>query len=166
MNNGWFKKYEFGGIGDSNINAMTNASKKEGSSTASSHITTEGTTAVSDPGYSTNVSASNTQSTSSWGECNIFARKRLQEYQEKYIEQNHAQVLKQISLGAGEHLQMLAFFNICENETYANFEKELQKNYSDILVRDGGKSIVKEIKKILNSNSNLRKACYAEYLSG
>ena len=166
LNNGWFKKYEYGGVGDYNLNMITKATKKEGSTVAYSQVITEATTAISDPGYSTNVSSSQTQSTSSWGDCSLFARQRMQDYQEKYIEQNYVQLLKQISIGGGEHLQMLAFFNICENEAYSGFNEVLQKNYGNISQLQGGKNVVKKIKIVLKSNKKLQKSCNSEYLSG
>lgn len=166
LNDGWFKKYEYGGMGDYNLNAVTKATKREGSTIAYSEVVTESSTAISDPGYSTNVSSSQTQSTSSWGDCSMFAKQKMQDYQEKYIEQNYVQLLKQISIGDGEHLEMLAFFNICENKFYSSFNRILQKNYDNILKTQNGKSAVKEIKSVLKSNQNLRNGCNSEYLSG
>lgn len=166
LNNGWLKKYEYAGIGESNANAITRATKSKGTTAAYSDVTTEGSTVISDPGYTTNTSKSQTQSTSSWGDCSAFAKIKMQEYQEKYIDQNQAQILKQISIGSGEHLEMLAYFNICEDKVFKNFGESLQKNYLDISAEQGARDMVKEIKSVLKSDKNLQKSCYSDFISG
>lgn len=65
LNDGLYKKYKWGGMGESNANAITAETRSSGPTTATSKISTEGTTALSDPVYYTNVSRSQTQSLSS-----------------------------------------------------------------------------------------------------
>ena len=164
LNNGWLKKYEYAGVGDSNLNAITRATKSKGTTAAYSDVSTESSTVISDPGYTTNTSKSQTQSTSSWGDCSAFAKIKMQEYQEKYIDQNYAQIIKQMATGGGEHLEMLAYFNICEDRSYSDFNEILQKNYQEISNKVGAKNVVQEIKSVLKSDQNLKKSCDSNYI--
>lgn len=139
LNNGMWKKYEYGGIDQ----PLTKATKRHGSSKGSSATSTEGTTALLDPKYYSNVSTSETQATSSTGECNLFGYRKLKEVRELYIGQNKDELLAQMAQGGGEHVRVLASFSLCDNEAFSQFGKEIQtltpgfiareKNYGELI---------------------------------
>ncbi len=164
LNDGWFKKYKFGGIAPSVHKAMTQETKSVGSTTATSNTATEGTTAVSDPGYTSNVMTSETQSTSSWGDCSLIALKIRQDQQIAYIEQNSITLEREISFGQGGHLDSLSDFNFCDAASETEFKSELQKNFSKISNLKTSVEKVKYIKNIIRMNSTLNKTCYNEFI--
>ncbi len=164
LNDGWFKKYKFGGIAPSVHKAITQETKSEGSTTATSNITTEGTTAVSDPGYTSNVMTSETQSSSSWGDCSLIALKLRQDQQIAYVEQNSITLEREISFGDGGHLDSLADFNFCETDSVAAFKIELKSNFTKINGLKSSVEKIKYIKQIIRSNSKLNKTCYSEFI--
>ncbi len=165
LNDGWFKKYKFGGLGQQYHKAVTQESKQAGSSTAATNITTEGTTALSDPGYYSNVSTSELQSTSSWGECSLFAQRTLQKQQELYFEQNQLALIRQLALNQDSHLNALANFNLCEEKYYELFKSEIRANMKVFVDVKSGADFVIQVKNILKENSNLKIACFSNYLS-
>ncbi len=160
LNDGLFKKYEWGGVGDYNLNAITKETKKSGSLTASGYTTTEGTTAVSDPKYSSNVSTSETQLTSSWGECSLFALKERKQQRSLYIAQNYDQIKKDVALGRGEHLEALSWFSLCENQSGAEFNLTLQKNFENLFVNKDKADLAQGIDESLTAEAHLKKSCF------
>lgn len=158
LNDGLYKKYEWGGVGDHNINAMTKETKKSGSSTATAKISTEGSTAVLDPKYSTNVTRSETQSTSSWGDCSLFGLLERKAQRQAFIAQNLDQIKIEVAKGQGLHLESLAWLSLCENGTNSEFDMVLQKNFRQIFI--GEVQIPQEIDRIIQSSTQLQKKCF------
>lgn len=122
LNNGLYKKYEYGGVDQ----PLTKATKRHGASKGSSATSTEGTTALLDPKYWSNVSTSETQSTSSTGECNLFGLNQLKEQRELYFLQNRDELIADIAKGQGEHLQVLASYSLCDDDKVELFNKRMQ----------------------------------------
>jgi Protein of unknown function (DUF3015) len=158
LNDGWFKKYQWAGVGDYNVNAMTKESKKSGSFTGSSNVTTEGTTAASDPGYTTNVSVSQANITSSFGDCSLFALKERSTMRELYVQQNYEQFKKDVARGQGDHLEALAWLNLCEDGAQVDFNKTVQHNYQELFASGQGAPFVRTLDEILEKNLGGR--CY------
>ncbi len=164
LNEGWFKKYKFGGIGNGYWQPLSQETKSAGSTTAASNSTTEGTTAVSDPGYTSNVMTSETQSTSSWGECSFISLKKMQTQQIAYIEQNAISIDREIALGDGGHIDSLIDLNLCDKNISSEFKNTLQKNFKIYSSLDTAKDKVRKIKKFIKENKVLSRACYSEYI--
>lgn len=160
LNDGLYKKYEWGGMGDYNLNAMTKESKKNGYTTASSNISTEGSTAALDPVYTSNVSTSQTQSTSSTGDCSLFALQERANQRDLYIAQNYDQIKKDIAKGSGEHLDALAWFSLCEDDAKNTFNHELQKNFENLFVNIDKTSLSKDIDKVIAGDAVTKSKCY------
>lgn len=165
LNEGWFKKYKFGGIGEGYRKPLTQETKSSGSTTAFSNSSTEGTTAVSDPGYTSNIWTSETQSTSSWGECSLAELKLLQKQQIAYYEQNKFSLEREIAFGDGGHLESLADFNLCAKKSITNFKNKLKENFSEISELKSSTEKVLKIKFILKSDSELAKICYSDFIA-
>lgn len=160
LNNGLWKKYKYGGVGEANINACTQGSKREGSSTVLSDGTTEASTASVDTKYTSNVWTSQTQSTSSFGECNAFAQsEQMKKDREIYIAQNESEVLMDIARGNGEHLKVVTFYSACPPEAYKELSSNLQKLISDSEKVPNSKSICQNIDSIISKNQSLKEKC-------
>lgn len=160
LNNGLWKKYRYGGIGEAYHNACTQGTKREGSSTVLSDGTTEGSTALVDPKYSSNVSTSQTQSLSSFGECSLFAQaEQLKKDREVYIVQNEYEVMIDISRGAGEHLKVLTFYSACAPEAYEELRTKLKESLSNAQTMPTSGEICQNIDKIISSNESLKDKC-------
>lgn len=154
LNNGLYKNYQYGGVDQ----PLTKATKRHGASKGSSATSTEGTTALLDPKYWSNVSTSETQTTSSTGECNLFGLNQLKEQRELYILQNKDELIADISMGNGEHLQVLAQYNLCDEDKYNLFGKYVQaqtKNFVNATENYG--SIVD---RAVAGASELRNVCH------
>lgn len=159
LNEGLYKKYKWRGMGESNSKAITAETKSSNIVSASSKMTTEGSTASLDPKYSSNVSTSQTQASSSWGECSLFALQERKEQRDLYVEQNLDQIKKDISSGQGNHLQTLAWFSLCEDSAQAKFNQAMQEHMSDFLVTDS-KELNKNIDGVIKGNAELSGQCY------
>lgn len=160
LNDGLYKKYEWAGVGDYNINAMTKETKKSGSFSGYSHISTEGTTAVSDPKYSSNVSTSQSQSSSSYGDCSMFGLEKRREQRELYLVQNFDQIKRDIAVGRGSHLDSLSWFSLCDDQSKTKFNKVLQENFAQLYSGADEKSIALNIDAILAGDASLKKSCF------
>lgn len=160
LNDGLYKKYEWGGMGDYNLNAMTKETKKNGHTTASSNISTEGSTALLDPVYYSNVSTSEAQSTSSTGECSLFAIEERKNQRDLYITQNFDQIKMNIAKGSGEHLEALAWFSFCEDGVKADFNQQLQKHYEDFYMKSGKPNLLAEnIDQVMGEDQGIKNKC-------
>ena len=121
--NGKFRKYEY-----MNNNGMENT-KKHGSSTTA-QVSTEGSTASTDPGVSTGLTQSHTQSTSTRGECiwgGFFVSHT--EYQD-YLAQNMHEIKNEMAKGQGGHLEILASAFTCGEFGKKGLSTVLQKNFN------------------------------------
>lgn len=159
LNNGLYATYKWGGVGDSNLNAMTGETKKTNSASASSKISVEGTTAVLDPKYSSNISTSNTQGTSSWGDCSLFALQKRKEQRDLYLAQNGDQVKVDIAKGYGGHLEALSWFSLCDDQVILEFNSALQTEMKS-LVDAHAQKLSQSIDKVIFSHKNLKSGCY------
>ena len=152
LNDGLYKRYEYGGIDQ----PLTKATKRHGSSKGTSATTTEGTTALLDPKYWSNVSTSETQSTSSTGECNLFGLNKLKEQREMYFLQNRDEIIAQISQGGGPHVNVIAAYTLCDKNKFRYFSDELQRKTGSFI------KIEKDFGTLLNAailDGKLEQAC-------
>lgn len=160
LNDGLWKKYKYMGVGESNMRACTNGTKKDGSSTVTSDSTVETTTAISDPKFTSHVYTSQTQITSSWGECSMFADvERMKQDRELYIAQNETEVLIDLARGKGEHLKVIAFYSACLPSSYEELGKSLKLRMSQSAEGMNSSAIAEEIDKSINANEGLRHKC-------
>lgn len=160
LNNGMWKKYRYGGMGEYNANMITQGTKKQGSSTVSSDISTESSTAILDPKYTSNVSTSQTQSTSSWGECSAFAQaEQLKKDREVYIAQNRPEVMMDIARGTGEHLNVITFYSACAPEATAELSSKLQSTLAEEKTVPDTKTICQSIDRIISETESLKSKC-------
>lgn len=160
LNDGLYKKYTYGGIGEAFWNVCTKNSKREGSSTVTSDATTETSTMMVDTRYTSNVWTSQTQSTSSFGECSMFAQaEQLKKDREIYIAQNEPEVLIDIARGGGEHLKVITFYSACNPDAYKELSSRLQKSISESESMPDSKTICTDIDKIILKNAFLSQNC-------
>lgn len=158
LNNGMYKKYKFAGVGEANTKAITGETKSAGSFKATSHLSTEGSTVTLDPKYSTNVSVSNTQVSSSWGDCSLFALQERKIQRDLYIAQNFDQIKKDIANGNGEHMTTLAWYALCDDNAASEYSKTLQNNFEK-LSSEQESSFSKVIDQTIEENSALKTKC-------
>lgn len=154
LNDGLYKKYQYGGVDQ----PFTKAVKRHGLSKGSSATSTEGTTALLDPKYWSNVSTSETQSTSSTGECNLFGLNKLKEQRELYFLQNRDELIADISQGRGEHLKVLAAYSLCDKDKTDLFGENLKEKTE--LFLHTKKGFGKIIDQTVEGASNLQGVCY------
>ena len=163
LNNGMWKKYKYGGIGEAKLKACTQGTKQDGTSTATSDASTESTTMVVDTKYSTNVTKSQTQSTSSFGACSAFANvDQLKKDREVYIAQNEHEVLIDMARGSGEHLKVITFYSACAPEAYPELSSSLQKSISGKGQIPDIKTLCLDIDQIIAKNPSLKDKCFGE----
>lgn len=162
LNNGLWKKYRYGGIGESNANACTQGTKKEGSSTVTSDASTEGSTSMLDTKYTSNVWTSQTQSTSSFGECSAFAQtEQRKKDREIYMVQNEHEVLIDIARGNGEHLKVITFYSACAPEAYKELGLKLKQSLSKHSAMPEVKTLCSDIDLIISQSESLKQVCFA-----
>lgn len=162
LNDGLYKRYTYGGVGEAFWNVCTRNSKKEGSSTVTSDATTETSTMMVDTRYTSNVWTSQTQSTSSFGDCSMFAQaEQLKKDREVYIAQNEPEVLIDIARGGGEHLKVITFYSACKPDAYKELSSSLQKSISESETVPDFKSICNDIDQIISKNDFLKANCSA-----
>ncbi len=162
LNDGLFKKYTYGGVGEAFWNVCTRNTKKEGSSTVTSDATTETSTMIVDTRYTSNVWTSQTQSTSSFGDCSLFAQaEQLKKDREVYIAQNEPEVLIDIARGSGEHLKVITFYSACNPEAYQELSSSLKKSISESKSLPDSKTICANIDQIISKNEYLKANCVA-----
>lgn len=160
LNNGLWKKYKYGGMGEAYWNACTQGTKREGSSTVTSDASTEASTTAVDTKYTSNVWTSQTQSTSSFGECSAFAQtEQLKKDREVYIAQNEYEVMIDISRGSGEHLKVVTFYSACAPEAYGELGTKLQQSISEAEAFPNSKTICQKIDKIISESNSLKAKC-------
>jgi hypothetical protein len=156
MNDGWYKKYKYQGIDQ----PLTKATKDHGSSAGSSRATTERSTATLDPKYSSNVTTSQTNFTSSRGPCGAIAMNEIRETRDLYIAQNRDEMLKEIAVGHGEHLNALASFSFCDKTSYGHFAAQMQAHAADFINSQTSASFASVIDREVSQDTDLSKSCY------
>jgi hypothetical protein len=160
LNNGLWKNYKYGGMGEAYWNTCTQGTKREGSSRVTSDGSTETTTMMTDTKYTSNVWSSQTQSTSSFGECSAFAKaEQLKKDREMYIAQNEYEVRIDIARGSGEHLKVITFYSACAQEAYSELSTKLKKSVSEMDSMPDSKTICTKIDKIISDNQSLKDKC-------
>lgn len=160
LNNGLFKKYTYGGIGEAYWNVCTQGTKKEGASTVTSDASTETSTMTIDTKYTSNVWTSQTQSTSSFGECSAFAQlQQLKKDREIYIAQNETEVLIDVARGHGEHLKVITFYSGCLPEAHQELSSNLQKTFSGHQTVPNSKTLASDIDAVILNSTSLKENC-------
>lgn len=159
LNNGLYKTYKYGGIDQ----PLTKATKDHGISKSTSVTSTEGSTASLDPKYWSNVTTSETQSTSSWGPCNAIGMNDadIKRNRALYIVQNKDEVIKEIAQGGGEHLKVLATFSLCDKSAYDSFSKTLQVGTAQFIEMKDDMSLGNIIDQKIKENRDLSVSCHA-----
>lgn len=155
MNNGWYKKYEYGGVDQ----PLTKATKKHGIMKASSVTGTEASTASVDPKYSSNVSTSQTQGTSSWGPCSAIGLRDMKTNRNLYIAQHKEMAFDEIAQGGGEHLRVVATFSLCEDQYFNRLGEKLQSRMGAFLNESEDYGAI--VDSVIRSDAVLAKACYS-----
>ena len=158
MNNGLYKTYKWQGV-ENRGPATTEEVKKNGSSKVQSDFSTENSTADLDPKYSSNLSSSMTQGTSSFGDCSVMALKERKEQRDLYIVQNYDQVRKQIAEGHGLHMETLAWMSLCDENVQSNFNSSLQNHYSEIYSSERA-LVGHSLDQIIDQTDLLKKNCF------
>lgn len=153
LNDGLWKTYKYGGIDY----PLTKATKDVGSSKGTFVTSTEASTALSDPKYYSNVSTSETQSTSSLGDCSLIGFENIKRMREFYFEQNSTELLAQMAKGDGEFLNVLTAYSLCEDQAFIRYKSILKNNFSNILI---SKSPTGQIDTLVGSDLELSKYCH------
>lgn len=158
---GMFRKYDYLPLN------LSEAFKKHGFSSTSG-ATTESSTASTDPGVSTGVSDSQTQSLSTKGDCKwggFFSAADRQDF-EKYVEQNMHEIKNQISLGQGGHIETIAAFSECNQPKVLG--QALQKNMERFveLGDQDSKIFIERIQDTISSDQGVSNQCRAFPLAG
>ena len=156
LNNGWWMNYEYGGIDQ----PLTKATKKHGSSKATAVTSTEGSTATLDPGYWSNVTTSEIQTSSTWGDCDLFALNNLNKGREKFFKIHEDELLAEIAIGEGEFLDTLASLSLCDDSSFNIFKKTLQVNMSSFINRKSDQSYNSIIDSYIGNTVSLRGKCH------
>ena len=103
---------------------------------ATTHPSTENSTATVDPGVSTGATTGTTQSFSSYGDCSYWGaiKESLHgSYRHIYIRENLDGIKKQAALGSGgEHMASIAVMSKCSGQAGTRLGFLLQKNYSAV----------------------------------
>lgn len=159
LNKGLYKKYKWNGIGEANNKAMTAETKSSGSTKGTTRITSENTTAVVDPKYTTNVTVTGAQGTSSWGPCSAFGMLERRDQRDLYVAQNFDQIKKDIASGNGEHLKTLAWFALCEDHASDTYFQTLQSNFEKLSTSNEA-HFTKTMDQVVESNSALKSQCF------
>ena len=152
---GWLKKYEYLG------NTWGANTKKSGSFGSSSGSTTENSTASFDPGVTTGKYQSTTQYSSSWGECSMLEMYITRQMREDYIEQNHAEIKKQIAQGDGHHLESLAFLSGCSQVQSERWKGTLRAKAVELIEAELASDWSDVLDQSIESDPELKSACSA-----
>jgi hypothetical protein len=157
-NHGWWRTYQYHGTGESKMNAITNGTKRDGSSKYSSDSSTENSTYTVDPGASTRISTAGTQGISSWGECSLFA-KEMKKERDFYIAQNMDELKKEIARGQGEHIQVLAFYSFCDAAALPALSSELRSDFPAIVRLRNEQEFSLKVDQLIQAKPDLRSLC-------
>lgn len=140
--------------------------KKHGVSSTSG-ATTETSTASVDPGVSTGVSDSQTQSVSTKGDCKwggFFGSADRRDF-EGYVEQNMNEIKNQMSVGQGGHIEMLAAFAGCsQTDALGHKLQQNMKSFVDLNNQDS-KIFVERVQNMISTDSQLANQCQSGVLA-
>jgi hypothetical protein len=116
INQGWFMKYDYFGLYFHGVTVSLDGTKNQGTS----HVTTEGSkqmsTGMLDLGLWTNSTTGTSQSTSSWGECSLFAEFIRKERMKIFMAENLNELKMDIASGSGEYLQAASEIYLCRHD--------------------------------------------------
>lgn len=158
LNEGLYKKYKYMGH-DGALGKISTEKKGMTTKESSTDASSEGTTASVDPVYTTHTALSGSQYISSWGNCSGMALNNIKEQRDLYFVQNQEEILKEISLGRGEHLLVLADMTLCEAGARPQFSQQLQSHMAKFLNMKGSVSSVMD--QIVIEDKTLSQACYS-----
>lgn len=159
LNNGLYAKYKWGGIGPANSKAARSEIERVGSARASTNTSVEASTALLDPKYYSNVTTSDTQSTSSWGSCSLVAIRNLREKRDLYVAQNIDQIRKDMANGAGGHLDVIAWYSLCEDQVLFKLNTTLQNNF-DTFDAKSASQFNQTYDKLVSQSKDLKGKCF------
>ena len=172
LSQGWIKTYKYQGVGNprygrwfSDSEMMTEnsgempssiATQKEGSLNASGLTSVENSTASVDPKHWSVASeffVYDASSSGSVGPCKYFlyAKNDLRNMRNDFFEANSGEILKEISVGEGEALNVLAEFSLCERHEFNSFSQMLQKNMGRFVTDSSRRG--DEIDSLVSQNS-------------
>lgn len=182
LNEGWIKQYKYQGVGDPKYNptesfifgsskqsieitsegGSSKATREEGSTVGSSLSSTEDSTAVIDPKWWSNhvmdAFVYRLSSSGRTGPCkySTVAKNKIKEIRELYFVKNNEDVLKEISRGSGEHLNVLAELSLCDKKSYPYFATAMQQNMDAFL---NSKNKGKIIDGVIKNTKSLSLEC-------
>jgi hypothetical protein len=159
LNEGWYKTYQFSGYGWANNDAITAEFRRAGSSTGSTNVSSDHSTALLDPKHSTNVTYSYTQGTSSFGECSVLGLRERRKQRDLYIVQNFDQVRKDIAVGRGLHMETLAWLSLCDVDAQHDFNSLLQSHYEDIYTSNSAQP-GSAIDQLIGASPEMNQKCF------
>ena len=119
---GLLRKYEYLPLD------ISESTKKHGSMSSSWGASTESSTASSDPGVTTGQWNSSSQAVSSYGDCKLPMPWASRVEFQRYIAQNLNEIKREMALGKGGHLEMLATGFGCHGAGKDVFQKAAQRN--------------------------------------
>ena len=131
-NHGWWRHYRFLGIVGKG-KALSEGTKREGSTSLATDATSEHLTSTIDPGAWTREGISTSQSTSSWGACSLIALQELREERDHFIALNTDEIKRDSAFGAGQYLKTLAFYSLCDLEGTLELSRQMQKNIAQFI---------------------------------
>lgn len=131
VNNGWFRKYDYQGPYFHGLTAATKASQKN-PLMATVDVTNESATAGSDSGYSSNTSTSQTQATTSTGECSLFAENIRKGRVNGLIANNLNELKIDIANGKGVYTKALSEIILCRGDQEKEVSQLLRAQYSEL----------------------------------
>jgi hypothetical protein len=103
------------------------------------------------------VSTSETQSTSSLGDCNLIGFDNIKKMREIYFEQNSSERLQQVAKGDGEFLNVLTAYSVCEDRSFRKYKSILRNNLTNILTSERPTLV---IDSVVESDLELSQNCY------
>jgi len=143
---GMLKKYEY-----LNLSISENTKKHGLSSTVGS--STENSTAIFDPGVSTGVYVSWSQSSSTYGGCKWLGLAYLAKKRTEFIAQNLDVLINEMAMGQGKMLDTLVKSYFCPMSQEGFVKVNIQKNFESLsLGNSNPKSINDKILTVLPSS--------------
>jgi len=160
-NNGFFRAYKYEGpIGsEAYSNESTQATKSEGTTKGySTDVSTERSTYTFDPGGTTHQSTSSLNYTSSSGDCSVMGMQQNREERDHFIALNSVEIKKEIAIGQGSFLALLAEYTLCDANVVPEFNRAMKSNF-DRFIDAPVEGISTEISHVLNSSPSLKSGC-------
>ena len=150
---GMLRKYEFPGYSSSEY--MT---KKHGTFGGSTEQSSQQSTGMIDPGFTTTGNIVSTlQFTSSDGGCSYFSK--LKQKKRDYLARNRDGFLMDGSFGRGRHLRTVYHLSHCKDGGMMQFSKAVQANYSELSATENDEALINKIDSIISQDSTLQGLC-------